>query len=71
MAHQLPSLPYGLDALEPHISSRTLEFHHGKHHAGYVANLKKMVAGSDLDGKSLEEVITHRGRRCLQSRDFQ
>ena len=58
MAHQLPSLPYGLDALEPHISSRTLEFHHGKHHAGYVANLNKMVAGSDLDGKSLEEVIT-------------
>lgn len=58
MAHQLPSLPYGLDALEPHISSRTLEFHHGKHHAGYVANLNKMIAGSDLDGKSLEEVIS-------------
>jgi Fe-Mn family superoxide dismutase len=57
MAHQLPELPYGLDALEPHISRQTLEFHHGKHHAGYVTNLNKLVEGGDLDGKSLEEVI--------------
>jgi superoxide dismutase, Fe-Mn family len=57
MAHQLPALPYELDALEPHISRQTLEFHHGKHHAGYVANLNKMVEGTDLEGKSLEEVI--------------
>jgi Fe-Mn family superoxide dismutase len=58
MAHQLPSLPYGLDALEPHISRQTLEFHHGKHHAAYVANLNKAIEGTELDGKSLEEVIT-------------
>jgi len=58
MAHQLPALPYGLDALEPHISRNTLEFHHGKHHAAYVANLNKAIEGSELDGKSLEEVIT-------------
>ncbi|MCP9829156.1 superoxide dismutase [Synechococcus sp. L2F] len=57
MAHQLPALPYELDALEPHISRQTLEFHHGKHHAGYVGNLNKMVEGTDLEGKSLEEVI--------------
>jgi Fe-Mn family superoxide dismutase len=58
MAHTLPALPYALDALEPHISSSTLEFHHGKHHNAYVTNLNKAIEGSDLDGKSLEEVIT-------------
>jgi Fe-Mn family superoxide dismutase len=57
MAHQLPELPYGLDALEPHISRQTLEFHHGKHHAAYVTNLNKAIEGSELEGKSLEEVI--------------
>ena len=57
MAHTLPALPYALDALEPHISRSTLEFHHGKHHNGYVTNLNKAIEGSDLDGKTLEEVI--------------
>jgi Fe-Mn family superoxide dismutase len=57
MAHQLPALPYGLDALEPHISRSTLEFHHGKHHAAYVTNLNNLVAGTDLEGKSLDETI--------------
>jgi Fe-Mn family superoxide dismutase len=57
MAHQLPELPYGLDALEPHISRSTLEFHHGKHHAAYVTNLNKLIEGGELEGKSLEEVI--------------
>jgi Fe-Mn family superoxide dismutase len=57
MAHQLPALPYGLDALEPHISRSTLEFHHGKHHAAYVTNLNNLVAGTDLEGKSLEDTI--------------
>ena len=57
MAHQLPELPYGLDALEPHISRQTLEFHHGKHHTAYVTNLNKLIEGGDLEGKSLEEVI--------------
>jgi Fe-Mn family superoxide dismutase len=58
MAHTLPALPYALDALEPHISRSTLEFHHGKHHAGYVTNLNKLVEGSDLADKSLEETIS-------------
>jgi Fe-Mn family superoxide dismutase len=57
MAHTLPALPYGLDALEPHISRQTLEFHHGKHHAAYVANLNKLIEGTDLESKSLDEVI--------------
>ncbi|AFY28463.1 superoxide dismutase [Cyanobium gracile] len=57
MAHRLPELPYGLDALEPHISRQTLEFHHGKHHAAYVTNLNKAIEGGELEGKSLEEVI--------------
>ncbi len=58
MAHTLPALPYGLDALEPHISRQTLEFHHGKHHAAYVTNLNNLVAGTELEGQSLEATIT-------------
>ena len=57
MAHTLPALPYALDALEPHISRSTLEFHHGKHHAAYVTNLNNLVAGTDLEAKSLEETV--------------
>jgi Fe-Mn family superoxide dismutase len=57
MAHQLPALPYSLDALEPHISARTLEFHYGKHHAAYVTNLNNLVAGSELADHSLEDTI--------------
>ena len=57
MAHQLPALPFELDALEPHISRQTLEFHHGKHHNAYVTNLNNLVAGTELEGKSLEETI--------------
>ena len=57
MAHTLPQLPYAIDALEPHISRSTLEFHHGKHPNAYVTNLNKAIEGTDLDGKSLEEVI--------------
>jgi len=58
MAHTLPALPYELDALEPHISRQTLEFHHGKHHNAYVTNLNNLVTGSDLEAKSLEDTIT-------------
>ncbi|MCS5706010.1 superoxide dismutase [Synechococcus sp. FGCU-3] len=58
MAHTLPALPYDLDALEPHISRQTLEFHHGKHHNAYVTNLNNLVAGTELEGKSLEDTIT-------------
>ncbi|PVZ86831.1 superoxide dismutase [Fe] [Serratia sp. S1B] len=54
----LPALPYGYDALEPHISKETLEFHHDKHHQTYVTNLNNLIKGTDLEGKSLEEIIT-------------
>jgi len=57
MAFELPSLPYAEDALEPHISARTLSFHHGKHHQGYVNNLNNLVAGTDLENKPLKEII--------------
>ena len=54
---ELPALPYGFDAFEPYIDARTMEIHHGKHHAAYVANLNKAVEGTDLEGKSLEELM--------------
>jgi Fe-Mn family superoxide dismutase len=57
MAFELPSLPYALNALEPHIDARTMEIHHGKHHNAYVTNLNAAVAGTDLEGKSLEELM--------------
>lgn len=53
----LPPLPYGQDALAPAISARTLEFHHGKHHKAYVDNLNKLIAGTDLANKPLEEIV--------------
>lgn len=53
----LPALPYAKDALQPVITANTLEFHHGKHHNAYVTNLNKLVEGTDLAGKSLEEII--------------
>ncbi len=57
MAFELPSLPWAEDALEPVISARTISFHYGKHHRAYVDNLNKLVAGTDLEGKGLEDVI--------------
>jgi len=58
MAHELPALPYAFDALEPHIDARTMEIHHGKHHAAYVANLNKALESApDLQGKSAEDLI--------------
>lgn len=57
MAFELPSLPYALDALAPHIDARTMEIHHGKHHNAYVTNLNAAIAGTDLEGKSLEELM--------------
>lgn len=58
MTFTLPALPYTLDALQPHISKETLEFHYGKHHQAYVDNLNKFVAAdSSLAGKSLEDII--------------
>jgi len=58
MAHQLPPLPYGYDALEPHIDARTLEVHHDKHHATYLANLNKALEGApDLQDKPVEDLL--------------
>lgn len=57
MAFELPELPYAKDALVPHISADTLDFHHGKHHNTYVVNLNKLVANTDLADKSLEDIM--------------
>lgn len=57
MPFTLPDLPYASDALEPHIDKTTMEIHHGKHHAGYVNNLNNAIAGTDLENKSLEEIL--------------
>ena len=54
---ELPKLPYEINALEPHISQKTLEFHYGKHHAGYVTNLNKLIAGTPFENKSLDEIV--------------
>ena len=54
---ELPKLPYEMGALEPHISKTTLEFHYGKHHAGYVTNLNKLIAGTPFENKTLEEIV--------------
>lgn len=57
MSYELPALPYEKNALEPHISAETLEFHYGKHHQTYVTKLNGMVPGTEFEGKSLEDVI--------------
>lgn len=54
---ELPKLPYANDALAPHISQKTIEFHYGKHHAGYVNNLNKLIAGTTFENKTLEEIV--------------
>jgi Fe-Mn family superoxide dismutase len=56
MAFELPALPYGTDALEPHIDKTTMEIHHGKHHQAYVDNLNKALAGTDGEAKNIEEI---------------
>jgi Fe-Mn family superoxide dismutase len=57
MAIELPPLPYELNALEPHISKETLEYHYGKHHKAYVDNLNNLIKGTEFEGKSLEQII--------------
>ena len=57
MSFQLPNLPYNFDDLEPHIDSKTMQIHHGKHHAGYTNKLNTAVAGTDLEGKTIEEIL--------------
>ncbi len=57
MAFELPALPYAEDALEPHIDARTMGIHHGKHHAGYTGNLNAAIAGTELEGMSIEAIL--------------
>ena len=57
MSFQLPELKYAKDALEPHIDAKTMEIHHGKHHAGYTNNLNAAIEGTSMDGKSIEEIL--------------
>ncbi|QMV15040.1 superoxide dismutase [Fe] [Vibrio spartinae] len=57
MSFELPALPYAKDALEPHISAETLDYHHGKHHNTYVVKLNGLIPGTEFENKSLEEII--------------
>ena len=57
MEHKLPVLPYALDALQPHISKETLEFHYGKHHQTYITNLNNLIKGTEFENSSLEDII--------------
>jgi Fe-Mn family superoxide dismutase len=57
MEHKLPELPYAKDALQPHISAETLEYHYGKHHQAYVTNLNNLIKGTKFENMSLEEII--------------
>lgn len=57
MSFELPKLAYAYDALEPHIDARTMEIHHSKHHQAYTTNLNNAIAGTELDGKSIEEIL--------------
>jgi Fe-Mn family superoxide dismutase len=59
MSFQLPDLPYAFDALEPHIDARTMEIHHGKHHNGYTTKLNAAIEGTDMEGKSIEHMMSH------------
>ena len=61
MSFTLPSLPYGKEALEPHIDQQTMEIHHGKHHQAYVDNLNKAIAGTEHEGKTLDELVKNAG----------
>ena len=59
MSFELPKLSYAYDALEPHIDARTMEIHHSKHHNGYTSKLNAAVEGTDLEGKTIENILTN------------
>lgn len=62
MAFELPALPYANNALEPHFDAMTMEIHHDRHHNAYVTNLNNAIAGTDLEGKTLEEIMAVAGK---------
>ena len=57
MEHKLPQLPYSLDALAPHLTRETLEFHYGKHHQTYITNLNNQIKGTEFEGLPLEDIV--------------
>ena len=57
MAHELPALPYAKDALQPHISAETIDYHYGKHHQTYVTNLNNLIKGTEFENASLEDIV--------------
>jgi len=69
MAFTLPELPYAYNALEPHIDARTMEIHHSKHHNAYVTNLNAALAGTESEGKSLEELMAHISKQPMPVRN--
>ncbi|HMQ46651.1 MAG TPA: superoxide dismutase [Saprospiraceae bacterium] len=69
MAFKLPDLPYAYDALEPHIDARTMEIHHTKHHAGYTNNLNAAIEGTELEGKSIKEILANVSNHSLAVRN--
>ena len=69
MSFELPKLPYAYDALEPHIDAKTMEIHHSKHHAGYTNNLNAAIAGTNLDGKCIGEILGNISRQSTAIRN--
>lgn len=69
MAFELPKLAYDFNALEPHIDARTMEIHHGKHHAGYVNNLNAAIEGTDLASKSIEDILANVSKASVAVRN--
>jgi len=63
MAFELPALPYAHNALEPHIDELTMQIHHGKHHAAYTTNLNAAIAGTELEGKTIEQIL----EKCIDT----
>jgi Fe-Mn family superoxide dismutase len=70
VTHELPPLPYARDALEPHVSARTLDHHHGKHHAKYVQTLNELIQGSNLSKMPLEGIIRATARKKAKAKIF-
>ncbi len=69
MAFKLPQLPYATDALEPHIDTKTMEIHHGKHHAGYTNNLNNAIKGTELEDQSIEAILSKVGSNSVGVRN--
>lgn len=69
MAFELPKLPYAYDALEPHIDARTMEIHHTKHHNAYITNLNAAIAGTDMEGKNIENILINLDKKNASVRN--